>query len=89
LLSILSFSISKQNLSISGLLVKELNSDWFDVSYLDQEYVEIEVSYRAKSVTTSGFSSGAWMNNNMFAWFNQNIDGMASLSGGGPCTTRP
>ena len=72
----------------ANIFVKELNDDWTDNSYLDREYSEIEVSLRAKSLTTSGFSSGAFMNNNMFAWFNERINGMASLGGGGPCTTR-
>ena len=70
------------------LALKELNSDWSDTSYLDEEYFFESFDLKSKSLTVSGFSSGALLTTNMFAWFNQRIDSIAVLAGTGPCTTR-
>ena len=41
----------------------------------------------ASSLTLSGFSAGASQAANMMAFYNDNIDGVALLSGRGPCAT--
>ena len=75
-------------ISNANLRIKPLNNDWNDDSYLDQDYQVFNKTLRANKFTVSGFSSGAILTTNLFAMFNQYIDGIAVLAGIGPCATR-
>ena len=75
-------------ISNANLRLKPLNNDWNDDSYLDQDYQHFNKTLRANKLTVSGFSSGAILTTNLFAMFNQFIDGIAVLAGIGPCATR-
>jgi hypothetical protein len=74
--------------SKASLRLKPLNNDWNDDSYKSEEYFDFNHTLSSSKFTLSGFSSGAILTTNLFAMFNQHIDGVAVLAGLGPCATR-
>lgn len=48
----------------------------------------MELNLTASNFVISGFSSGAYMTTNLFAMFNDNINGTGIHSGSGPCATQ-
>ena len=78
------------NIVSSGsiLKVKEMGKEWANTDYKSQPYKQQEFFLNASTFTISGFSSGAFLSSNLMAMYNDNIDGVGVLSGGGPCASR-
>lgn len=66
----------------------ELDNYWgsgFNINFDGCETKDLKLN--ATSFTMGGFSSGGYMTSNLFAIFNDNIDGVGINSGFGPCAT--
>jgi poly(3-hydroxybutyrate) depolymerase len=72
----------------SELKVKYLNETWGDMSYVNQTYSSETYNFSVNTFSISGFSSGGFMTSNLFAMFNENIDGVGIIAASGPCATR-
>ena len=71
-------------------MVTEVNfTSWGHDDYEDRPFnpPKGKIILSAKTMTLSGFSEGASQAANMMAFYNDNIDGLALMSGRGPCAT--
>ena len=84
MISSASSTIDRVNLTLSPV-----KFEWNQTEYENETnfYIEDTYNLEASSLTLSGFSAGASQAANMMAFYNDNIDGLALLSGRGPCAT--
>ena len=75
-------------LECSEINVKLMSKEWGNTDFLNEEYTKQEFHMHASSFTLSGFSSGAFLTNNLMNMYNDHIDGAGVLSGDGPCAAR-
>lgn len=66
----------------------KVNKVWGEASYENKDTCDmINLKLKAHTFTMGGFSSGAYLTSNLFAMFNDAIDGVAINAGHGPCAT--
>ena len=74
------------------LKVRKVETPW-DFQYKNKATGDLSLyqkmmKLQTSSVTVSGFGSGGYIAANLLAMFNENLDGGAIISGGGPCATK-